>query len=134
MGSIPRAQIALNLDPSLSPTHTRFDLPPFTSFQPLLLFTLLPHYGFWSFEDPASLSTNGIPSFISTLIFRTFFTFFFLSSTEEPMTYTAKRRPKSRSCWQTLRAQHGGFLGQTVERVAECINMVKPTTNRLHYG
>ena len=111
----------------------RFDLPPFTSFQPLPLFTLLPHYGFLSFEDLASLSTTGIPSFISTLRFRAFFTFFFLSTIEEPMTYTDKHRPKSRSCWQTLRAQPGGCLGQALERVAECINMVTPTTNRLHY-
>ena len=42
--------MVLNLDPFLSPIHTRFDLHPFTSFQPLPLFTLLPQSVFWSFE------------------------------------------------------------------------------------
>ena len=72
MGSIPCVQMVLNLDPSSSPTHTRFDLSPFTSFQPLPLFASLPHYRFWSSEDPATLTTTRAPSFISTLIFRTF--------------------------------------------------------------
>ena len=72
MGSIPCVQMVLNLDPSSSPTHTRFDLSPFTSFQPLPLFASLPHYRFWSSEDPATLTTTRAPSFISTLLFRTF--------------------------------------------------------------
>ena len=87
MGGFCRVQMVFNLDPSFSTIHARFDLPPFTSFEPLALFTLLPHYGFWSFEDPASLTTTGGQSFISTLRFRTFFTFFFRSRQEKPRTY-----------------------------------------------
>ena len=67
MGGIPRVQMVFNLDPSSSTIHALFDLPPFTSFEPLALFTLVPHYGFWSFGDPATLTTTGVPYFISTL-------------------------------------------------------------------
>ena len=56
-----------------------FEDPPYPlsgKFQPLPQFTLLPHSGFRSFRDPATPTTTGGPSFISTLIFRTFLTFF----------------------------------------------------------
>ena len=116
--------MVLNLDPFLSPIHTRFDLHPFTSFQPLPLFTILPQSVLWSFEYATRPTT---------FIFRpTFFTLFFLSGFEEPRTQTDPCTD-TLSCWQTLRAQPEGFLGPTLERVAECIHEVKPTTERLHY-
>ena len=69
MGGIAFVQMVLNLDHFLSSIQTRFNLPPFTSFWPFPLFSLLAHYGFWSFEYPTSLTTTGAPSFIYFLIF-----------------------------------------------------------------
>ena len=64
MGGIACVQMVSNLDPFPSPIHTRFDLPPFTSFEPLTLFALLAHFGFQSFEYPTTLTTTRAPSFI----------------------------------------------------------------------
>ena len=61
MGGIPRVQMVFNLDPSSSTIYARFDLPPFTSFEPLALFTILPHYDWCAV-------------FHLYLIFRAFFT------------------------------------------------------------
>ena len=65
--------MVLNLDRSPLPIHTRVfshshPLLPCTSFQPLPLFTLLPHYGFWIFGDPAGgqpfIATDGPSSLL----------------------------------------------------------------------
>ena len=117
------SSILVSLSVFVSFFGVSFEDPPYPlsgKFQPLPLFTLLPHSGIRSFRDPATPTTTGGPSFISTSIFRTFFT-------------TSQHRSSSRSCWQTLRPHPEGFLGPTSDRVAESINMVKPTTNRLHY-
>ena len=71
------------------------------------------------FAYPATLRETRGPSFISIWIFRTFFT-------------SSQNGPKSRSSRLTLRAQPEGSLGPTSDRVAECFDMVKLTTPRLH--
>ena len=78
--------------------------PPFH----ITSFTLLAHYGFWSFEYPAGITTTGAPSFVSSLTFRT-------------TLFTSQPRRNSLSRWQTLQAQPQGFFGPTLERITGSI-------------
>ena len=68
MVGIACVQMVSNSDPLTSPIHTRFDLPPRTSFEPLTFFALLARNGFQSFEYPTTLTTTCAPSFILSLI------------------------------------------------------------------
>ena len=63
-------QMFFDLNSPLSPIHTTFDQPPFSSSRTLPSSTLLPQQRFPSFANPAALRETRGPSFISILLVR----------------------------------------------------------------